>query len=63
MIAQKAKVSRGALTHHFPSRNDLLVAALRQLHEDWEVADPFGADPNETKYTLPELTEADDLLG
>ncbi|MDR6434565.1 TetR/AcrR family transcriptional regulator [Brucella pseudogrignonensis] len=58
MIAQKAKVSRGALTHQFPSRNDLLVAALRQLHEDWEVADPFGADPNETQYTLPELTEA-----
>ncbi|GLU25511.1 TetR/AcrR family transcriptional regulator [Brucella sp. NBRC 12950] len=58
IIAQKAKVSRGALTHHFPSRNDLLVAALRQLHEDWEVADPFGADADETKYTLPELTEA-----
>jgi AcrR family transcriptional regulator len=58
MIAQKAKVSRGALTHQFPARNDLLVAALRQLHEDWEVADPFGADPDETKYTLPELTEA-----
>ncbi|GAA5624435.1 HTH-type transcriptional regulator BetI [Brucella sp. NBRC 12952] len=58
LIAQKAKVSRGALTHQFPSRNDLLVAALRQLHEDWEVADPFGADPNKTQYTLPELTEA-----
>jgi AcrR family transcriptional regulator len=58
MIAQRAKVSRGALTHQFPSRNDLLVAALRQLHEDWEVANPFGADPDETQYTLPELTEA-----
>ncbi|MEN5299935.1 TetR/AcrR family transcriptional regulator [Brucella sp. TWI559] len=58
LIAQKAKVSRGALTHQFPSRNDLLVSALRQLHEDWEIADPFGADPNETRYTLPELTEA-----
>ncbi|MCM0753452.1 hypothetical protein DEA98_27760 [Brucella pseudogrignonensis] len=55
---RKSKVSRGALTHQFPSRNDLLVAALRQLHEDWEVADPFGADPNKTQYTLPELTEA-----
>lgn len=58
LIAQKAKVSRGALTHQFRSRNDLLVAALRQLHEDWEIADPFGADPSEGRYTLPELTEA-----
>ncbi|MGC0052784.1 TetR/AcrR family transcriptional regulator [Brucella pituitosa] len=57
MIAQKAKVSRGALTHQFPSRNDLLVAALHQLHEDWEVVHPVAANPDETRYSLAELTE------
>lgn len=56
-IAQMAKVSRGALTHQFPSRNDLLVAALRQLHEDWEVLDPVGTNPDEARYSLSELTE------
>lgn len=57
MIAQKAKVSRGALTHQFPSRNDLLVAALRQLHEDWEIVHPVATNPDETRYSLSELTE------
>ncbi|MFC7066566.1 TetR/AcrR family transcriptional regulator [Brucella rhizosphaerae] len=57
MIAQKAQVSRGALTHQFPSRNDLLVAALRQLHEDWEIVHPVASNPDETRYSLSELTE------
>lgn len=58
MIAQKARVSRGALTHHFPTRNDLLVAALRHLHQSWGEGSPFGADPETTSYSLVELTDA-----
>ncbi|MDY7103050.1 MAG: TetR/AcrR family transcriptional regulator [Actinomycetota bacterium] len=32
-IQQRAGVSRGALTHHFPARDDLLVAAIDHLAE------------------------------
>ncbi|GGA94047.1 hypothetical protein GCM10011491_22830 [Brucella endophytica] len=57
MIAERAEVSRGALTHQFPARNDLLVAALRHLHEDWQLTDPFGADPDTVRYSLPDLID------
>lgn len=30
-VQQRAGVSRGALLHHFPSRNELIFAALREL--------------------------------
>ncbi|WP_312529776.1 TetR/AcrR family transcriptional regulator [Paracoccus sp. (in: a-proteobacteria)] len=58
MVAQKAKVSRGAISHQFPARNDLLVAALRQLHDDWEVGDPVAIDPEKRRFTLADLTQA-----
>lgn len=32
-IAKRAGVSRGAMLHHFPTRNDLIDAAVRHLHE------------------------------
>lgn len=31
-IAKQAKVSRGAMLHHFPQRSDLIQAAVRHLH-------------------------------
>jgi len=33
MIAEQAIVSRGAMTHHFPSRSDVLKATIEYLHE------------------------------
>jgi AcrR family transcriptional regulator len=49
-IQQRAGVSRGALTHHFPRREQLLVAAVdhlatrraRELREDVEALPPGG---------------------
>lgn len=36
MIAQRAKVSKGAQTHHFPTKNDLLVGAFTYLIDKWD---------------------------
>jgi AcrR family transcriptional regulator len=33
-IAERAKVSRGALLYHFPAREDLIIAAMEELLED-----------------------------
>lgn len=33
-IAERAKVSRGALLHHFPSRADIILAAMEALLDD-----------------------------
>lgn len=35
MTAQRAGVSKGAQTHHFPAKNDLLVGAFVHLTEIW----------------------------
>lgn len=56
LIAQKAEISRGALTHQFPTRQDLFVAALRHLHEDWEKVSPVGYPPQDGVMSLAELT-------
>ncbi|WP_175497269.1 TetR/AcrR family transcriptional regulator [Marinobacter pelagius] len=33
-VAEKAQVSRGAQTHHFPTKDSLLLAALEQVYSD-----------------------------
>lgn len=33
-VAEAAGVSRGALTHHFPSKNELVLAVVRAIYED-----------------------------
>ncbi|MCG7201505.1 TetR/AcrR family transcriptional regulator [Marinobacter pelagius] len=33
-VAEKAQVSRGAQTHHFPTKESLLLAALEQVYSD-----------------------------
>ena len=32
-VSERAGVSRGAMLHHFPAKNDLVVAAVRHLTE------------------------------
>lgn len=34
MVADRARVSRGAQTHHYPTKRDLVVAAIEQLFAD-----------------------------
>lgn len=34
LVADRASVSRGAQTHHFPTKHDLVVGAIEQLFDD-----------------------------
>ncbi|NDW02013.1 MULTISPECIES: TetR/AcrR family transcriptional regulator [unclassified Salipiger] len=43
-ISRRAKVSRGALTHHFASRNELIIAAFEHLVTRWEAEWPFSLE-------------------
>lgn len=58
LIAKKANVSRGALTHQFPTRNDLFVAAFEDLVNGWRDGYPFTLDPSETKLSIGDLIDA-----
>lgn len=58
LIADRARVSRGALTHHFPVRNDLLVAAFEYLLKSWEDEWPFAARPHPPQLSIEELVDA-----
>lgn len=55
-IARRADVSRGALTHQFASRNDLIIAAFEHLLNSWETSWPFASDKG-----VPRL-EPEDLV-
>jgi AcrR family transcriptional regulator len=57
LIAQKAKVSRGALTHQFPTRNDMLVAAFETLIGEWRDGFPFGLDPQKDRLSIDQLID------
>lgn len=48
LISERAGVSRGAQLHHFPTKNDLVVAAVEHLTErrGAELAESFGALPD-----------------
>lgn len=43
-VAQRAGVSRGAAQHHFPTREDLITAALEQIFEDLTANASTAAD-------------------
>lgn len=36
LVAQRARASRGALSHHFPSKIDMLVGSFEHLLTEWE---------------------------
>lgn len=47
LVSQRAGVSRGAQLHHFPTKNDLVVAAVEHLtaKRGAELAEALGAAP------------------
>ena len=53
LVSQRAGVSRGAQLHHFPTKNDLVVAAVEHLSEvrGAELADAAAALPNGRRRT------------
>jgi len=58
LVAGRAGVSRGALTHQFPSRADLMVFVMEEIyHEELEIYRKIFeniTDPREHLLTLPE---------
>jgi AcrR family transcriptional regulator len=58
LIAKMANVSRGALTHQFPTRNDLLLAAFEGLLEGWHHQYAFTLDPEGKHLSTDELIDA-----
>lgn len=53
LVSQRAGVSRGAQLHHFPTKSDLVVAAVEHLSEvrGAELADAAAALPNGRRRT------------
>lgn len=53
LVSQRAGVSRGAQLHHFPTKNDLVVAAVEHLSEvrGAELADAAAALPTGRRRT------------
>ena len=58
LIARKARVSRGALTHHFPTRNELFLAAYQYLVDGWGEGYPFGPAHGVASVGITELIDA-----
>jgi AcrR family transcriptional regulator len=58
-IAAAAGVSRGAMLHHFPSKDDLMLAVVRAAHERDSVYMREGlariSEPLERYFALPQL--------
>tara|TARA_R110001583_G_scaffold32107_1_gene109704 strand:- start:39399 stop:40073 length:675 start_codon:yes stop_codon:yes gene_type:complete len=56
-IAKRANISRGALTHQFPTRNELIVAAFQYLIQSWENAWPFDDQQGHPNMETDELID------
>ncbi len=50
-IADKAGVSRGAMLHHFPSKSELIQAAVEHLHT--KLVDLYASSIDEITHDLP----------
>lgn len=49
LISERGKMSRGALNYHFPTKNDLFVAAYNHVLAEWDKDWPFcDLEENET---------------
>jgi AcrR family transcriptional regulator len=62
LVSERAGVSRGAQLHHFPTKNDLVVAAVEHLTEKRgaELAEASRRLPTGEKRTRAVLTVLDD---
>ena len=56
-IANRANVSRGAITHQFPTRNELIVAAFEYLINSWESEWPFDITQGHPSLKADELID------
>lgn len=56
-VALRANVSRGALTHQFPSRNALIIAAFDYLIFSWEADWLAFIEKNERRLSPDEVTD------
>ena len=56
-VALRANVSRGALTHQFPSRNALIIAAFHYLIFSWEADWLQFIENNERRLSPDEVTD------
>lgn len=56
-IAQRAGVSKGAQAHHYPSKDDLLVAAFQHLLSQWEAKRESYARLHGDHATMADLLE------
>lgn len=57
-IAERAGVSKGAMAHHFPTKDDMVVAAVRHLVAEWETGwDAFSSATAQTEQ-LAQLQRA-----
>ncbi len=58
-IAERAGVSRGAMLHHFPTKDDLMLAVVRAAHERDSLSLRAGlakiSDPLQRYFSLPDL--------
>jgi AcrR family transcriptional regulator len=62
-IATEAGLSRGAVQHHFPTREALIIAALEHMFADRAalldaLPDPSGTDPDRIHTVVAGLVEA-----
>ena len=56
-VALRANVSRGALTHQFPSRNALIIAAFQYLISSWEEDWLVFIEANQRRLSPDEVTD------
>jgi AcrR family transcriptional regulator len=59
IVADVAKVSRGAMTHHYPTKIDLMLAVVRHVFEDereqYKQALGTPASPRENFFAFPRV--------
>ena len=56
-ICQRAGVSRGAQTHHFPTRESLLIASVREIVNRHQRHIDAKLEQSETRFTLEDFFE------
>lgn len=58
VVAARAKISRGALTHQFPTRNDMFTAAFRHIVDGYYKGYPFNTAPGFDRLDFDDFADA-----